>query len=57
MEIFAGWRAIDIGIWDVLAAWASQGRSGLEALSFIKKVLEGCGNNPIVYVDKAPWYR
>ncbi len=51
------WAAIDIDTWDVLATWASQGRSGLEALSFIREALKVCENNPIVYVDRAPWYR
>jgi putative transposase len=51
------WAAIDIDTWDVLATWASQGRSGLEALSFIRKAMEVCENSPVVYVDGAPWYR
>lgn len=51
------WAAIDIDTWDVLATWVSQGRSGFEAISFMRKVLQQCDNKPIVYVDRAGWYR
>jgi len=51
------WAAIDIDSWEILFVWVSQGRSGLEAISFLRKVLERCDGPPMVYVDRAPWYR
>ncbi|MCJ2519759.1 MAG: DDE-type integrase/transposase/recombinase [Candidatus Thermoplasmatota archaeon] len=36
------WAAIDIDTWEVLYTWVSQGRSGFEALGFLRRVLEVC---------------
>jgi putative transposase len=51
------WAAIDIDTWEVLCTWVSQGRSGLEAISFLRKVKSLCRNRPMFYVDKAGWYK
>ncbi len=51
------WAAIDVDTWEVLVTCASQSRSGLEALSFLRVVLEVCDGKPLVYVDRAGWYR
>jgi len=50
------WAAIDIDTWEVVHAWVSQGRSGFEALQFIRAVLKKCKNKPFIYVDGGPWY-
>ena len=51
------WAAIDIHSWEVLGVWVSQGRSSIEAYSFIKSVLNKCKNKPKIYVDGGPWYK
>ncbi len=51
------WAAIDVDIWEVLYTWVSQGRSGFEALRFLRRVLEVCDGSPTVYVDRVPWDR
>jgi putative transposase len=51
------WAAIDIDSWEVIATWVSQGRSCFEALQFIRRVLSLCKNKPLVYVDRARWYK
>lgn len=51
------WAAIDVETWEVLHTWVSEGRSGFEALCFMRRVLEACDGLPVVYVDRAGWYR
>jgi putative transposase len=51
------WAAIDIDSWEVIATWVTQGRSGFEAIQFIRRVLSHCKNKPLVYVDRAGWYK
>lgn len=51
------WGAIDIDSWEILSVWISQGRSGFEALQFMRKVMKHCSNKPIVYVNGAHWYK
>lgn len=50
------WAAVDVDTWEVLGTWVSQGRSGFEALRFLRTVLALCEGAPTVYVDGAPWY-
>jgi transposase-like protein len=51
------WSAVDVDSKELLALEASYGRSSLNALSFLKKVLKMCTNKPLVLVDRGPWYR
>ncbi len=50
------WAAVDVDTWEVPATWVSQGRSGFEALGFLRTVLRQFEGLPKVYVDGAPWY-
>lgn len=55
-EVFA-WVALDGETQEVLVTWVAQGRSGLEALLFMKNVLRRCkGPPPFVMVDAGVWY-
>jgi transposase-like protein len=51
------WSAVDVDSRELLALEASYGRSGLNALAFLKKDLRMCTNKPLVIVDRGPWYR
>ena len=51
------WAAIDIEKWDILGAWITQGRSSIEAYSFLKFILGKCENKPKILVDGGPWYK
>lgn len=51
-----GWVALDPDTRDVLVTWVTQGRSGVEALLFLKNVLRRCTNDPHVEVDAGVWY-
>ena len=51
------WSAVDVDSGELLALEASYGRSCLNSLLFLKKVLKQCINKPIVIVDRGPWYR
>ncbi len=51
------WAAIDIKNWEILGVWITQGRSYIEAKTFLKHVLKKCKNNPKIYVDGGPWYK
>lgn len=50
------WAAIDIKTKEILAIDVTKGRSSLDTLLFIKKVLLTCTNKPIIHVDGGPWY-
>jgi len=50
------WAAIDVDSGEVLAVYASRGRSMLNALTFLKRVLKTCENKPVIVVDRGPWY-
>jgi len=50
------WAAIDVDSREVLAVYISRGRSMLNALIFLKRVLKACENNPVIVVDRGPWY-
>jgi len=51
------WSALDVDSGELLALEASYGRSGLNALDFLKKALKKRLNKPRVTVDRGPWYR
>jgi putative transposase len=50
------WAAIDVETFEVIHIEVSPGRSDLDALLFIKQVLKRCRGNPVVLVDRGPWY-
>lgn len=50
------WSAVDVDSGELLALEASYGRSCLNALNFLKKVLKMCLNKPKVIVGRGPWY-
>nr|BAJ46812.1 transposase [Candidatus Caldarchaeum subterraneum] len=50
------WSAIDVDSVEILAIYASRGRSILNALSFLKTVLKTCENKPLIVVDRGRWY-
>jgi putative transposase len=50
------WAAVDCETLEVLAIEVSPGRSSLDALLFLKDVLERCRGRPLVRADRSPWY-
>lgn len=51
------WSAIDVKRYEVLGLKASATRGELDAILFVKEVLEYCaGERPIILVDHGPWY-
>ncbi len=51
------WAAVDIDTNEILAVAVTQGRSHLEAKSFLAKALRYCrGRTPRFFVDAAGWY-
>lgn len=54
-EVF-GWAALDGETKEVLLTWVTDGRSGLDALLFLKNVLRLCSNRPFIQVDRGVWY-
>ena len=51
------WNAIDVDNREVIAIHVSTTRTSLDALYFLRKVLECCENEPLILVDGGPWYR
>ena len=51
------WNAIDVDDRSILAVHVSRSRSSLDAIYFLKRILERCENKPLILVDKSPWYR
>jgi putative transposase len=47
---------IDVDSREVLAVYVSRGRSMLNTLIFLKRVLKACENRPVIVVDRGPWY-
>ncbi|MEM2800843.1 MAG: DDE-type integrase/transposase/recombinase, partial [Candidatus Caldarchaeum sp.] len=41
---------------EIIAVYASRGRSMLNALTFLRMVLRACEGKPVVVVDRGPWY-
>jgi len=50
------WSAVDVDSGEIIAVYASRGRSLLNALIFLKMVLKSCENRPLMVVDRGPWY-
>ncbi|ELY69593.1 transposase, IS240 [Natrinema pellirubrum DSM 15624] len=50
------WPAVDCETLKELAVEVSPGRSSLDALLFLKDVLERCRGRPLVRTDRGPWY-
>ncbi|MEM4415244.1 MAG: DDE-type integrase/transposase/recombinase [Candidatus Caldarchaeum sp.] len=50
------WSAIDVDAGEIIAVYASRGRSMLNALTFLRMVLRACEGKPVVVVDRDPWY-
>jgi len=51
------WGAVDLDDEKVIAVWISFGRSGFEAMIFLKKVKHTCkGKLPRIFIDGGPWY-
>ncbi|MEM3168844.1 MAG: DDE-type integrase/transposase/recombinase, partial [Nitrososphaerota archaeon] len=50
------WSAVDVDSGEIIAVYASRGRSLLNSLIFLKMVLKSCENRPLIVVDRGPWY-
>ena len=50
------WAAVDVETFEVIHIEVSPGRSELDALLFVKQVLKRCRGEPVVLVDRGPWY-
>ncbi|MEM4374966.1 MAG: DDE-type integrase/transposase/recombinase, partial [Nitrososphaerota archaeon] len=50
------WSAIDVDTGEIIAVYASRGRSIPNALTFLRRVLEVCDGKPVIVVDRGPWY-
>ncbi|OYR69592.1 hypothetical protein DJ79_02540 [Halorubrum ezzemoulense] len=50
------WAAVNCETLEVLSVEVSPGRSSLDALLFLKDVLERCRGRPLVRADRGPWY-
>jgi len=50
------WSAVDVDSGERIAIYASRGRSILNALAFLRRVLDACDGKPVIVVDRGPWY-
>jgi len=50
------WAAVDADTFEVVHIEGSPGRSDLDALLFLKTVLKRRRGQPVVVVDRGPWY-
>jgi hypothetical protein len=50
------WAAIDVDTNEILALHVSRGRGIPSAIEFLRKVLDSCEGNPVIVVDRGPWY-
>lgn len=50
------WAALNPETMEIVHVQVSKGRSGLDALTFLSKMLRRCENKPEVRVDGGPWY-
>jgi transposase-like protein len=46
------WSAVDVDSGEILAVYASWGRTMLTALKFLRIVLDRCLNKPLIIVDR-----
>jgi putative transposase len=54
-EVFV-WAAVDCETLEVLHVDVTPGRSSLDALLFLREVLEQCRGRPLLRADRGPWY-
>ena len=54
-EVFV-WAALNRHTYEVIHVEVSPGRSELDALLFLRTVLERCRGRPVIVVDRGPWY-
>ncbi|MFQ3475105.1 IS6 family transposase [Halonotius sp. F2-221B] len=54
-EVFV-WTAVDCETLEVLHVDVTPGRSSLDALLFLREVLEQCRGCPLLRADRGPWY-
>ncbi|MEM1944193.1 MAG: DDE-type integrase/transposase/recombinase, partial [Nitrososphaerota archaeon] len=47
---------MDVDTGEIIAVYASRGRSIPNALTFLRRVLEVCDGKPVIVVDRGPWY-
>jgi len=50
------WAAVDVDTFEVVHIEVSPGRSDFDALLFIKQVLKRCRGQPVIVVNRGPWY-
>ncbi|MGQ9551965.1 MAG: IS6 family transposase, partial [Candidatus Bathycorpusculaceae bacterium] len=50
------WAAVDVKSREVLACRVSWQRNIMQAEAFLRRVLEACSSNPLILVDRGPWY-
>lgn len=50
------WAAVDVQTFEIVHLDVSPGRSSLDALLFLRTVVERCRGQPVVLVDRGPWY-
>jgi putative transposase len=50
------WVAVDVQTFEIVHPDVTPGRSSLDALLFLKPVLERCRGKPLLLVDRGPWY-
>jgi len=50
------WAAVDVDTFEVVHIEVSSGRSDLDALLFLKTLLKRCRGQPVIFVDRGPWY-
>lgn len=50
------WAAVDVHSFEIVHLGVTPGRSCLDALLFLKTVLEGCRGKPLLIIDHGPWY-
>lgn len=50
------YAAVDVETFEVIHVEVSPGRSRLDALLFLEKVLNYCRGRPVVLTDRVPWY-
>lgn len=50
------WAAIDVQTLEIVHLDVTPGRSSLDALLFLRTVLERCRGKPLILVDRGPWY-
>ena len=54
-EVYA-WAAIDVDTFEAVHVTVTPGRSGLDALLFLRTTLDRCVGEPVILADRGPWY-